>query len=138
MRNQPGWEGRRVGGGLGNSHLQTTWHEAHQGAICSNPLHDSHCYCQKLRRNKSIRVGCLHSPSESLESPHLPPMLSLAPPGHHFVTGTATLYLNHIHPGTCQAVHRRLNRICQIISGGLAAWQRASADMARNTRGVVV
>lgn len=119
-------------------HLQTTCHEAHQGAICSNPLHDSRCYCQKLRRNKSIQVGCLHSPSESLESPHLPPMLSLAPLGHHFVTGTVTLYLNHIHPGTCQAVQRRLNRMCQIISGGLAAWQRASADMARNTRGVVV
>lgn len=101
LRNQSGWEGRRAGGGLGNSHLQTTWQEAHQGGICSNPLHNSQCYCQKLCRNKSIRVGCLHPPSESLESPHLPPMTKLAPTGHHFVTGTAPLYLNHIFPGTC-------------------------------------
>ncbi len=49
-----------------------------------------------------------------------------------------SVYLNHIHPRTCQAVQRRLNRMCRIISGGLAAWQRASAEMARNTRGVVV
>lgn len=83
---QPGWEGRRARGRLGNSHLQTTWQEVHQGGTCSNPLHDSHCYCQKLCRNKSIRVGCLHPSPESLESPHLPPMPNLAPPGHHFVT----------------------------------------------------
>lgn len=41
-------------------------------------------------------------------------------------------------PGTCQAVQRRLNRMCQIIPGGLVSWQRASSDTAKNTRRVVV
>lgn len=137
---QPGWEGRPAKGRLVHSHLQTTWQEVHLGSIYSNSLHDSYCYCQKLCRNKSIRVGCLHPSPKSQESPHLPPMPNLAPLGHHFVTETATLYPNHFFffPGTCQAVQRRFNRMCQIISSGLVSWHRASSDTTKNTKGVVV
>lgn len=122
---QPGWEGRRARGRLGNSHLQTTWQEVHQGSTCSNPLHDSHCYCQELCRNKSIRVGCLHPLPESLESPHLPPMPNLAPPGHHFVTEIATLYPNHIFsrdlPGSTKEIKQDVSNhpwwICLLAKG---------------------